>query len=254
MPIYKCMRMILIILIILALLLLAAIRILGLPKFMYLITADNKKIAYDLYEVANPKGWLILTHMMPATKESWQDFASELQKLGYESVAIDLRGHGESDGGPNGYQKFSDAEHQASIKDLEAAWEFLKSRGATPDKTVLIGASIGANLSLQFLAENPEVSGGVLLSPGNYKGIDSATLVKKLNEDQNLVFVASKKDERVSRNNADQNKQYYLSASIKNKYLIIYEGAGHGTELFDLKNEFDLTAAILKFLENGSIN
>ena len=71
---------------------------------MFLTASDNKKIAYDLYEVKNPKGWLILTHMMPATKESWQDFAGEAQKLGYESITIDLRGHGESDGGPDGYQ------------------------------------------------------------------------------------------------------------------------------------------------------
>jgi alpha-beta hydrolase superfamily lysophospholipase len=38
----------------------------------------------------------LLLHMMPATKESWNDFASHLQKEGFEVLAIDLRGHGES--------------------------------------------------------------------------------------------------------------------------------------------------------------
>ena len=94
---------------------------------MFLNTSDNKKIAANLYKVENPKGWLILVHIMPATKESWKDFANEAQKIGYESLAIDLRGHGESEGGPDGYQKFSDVEHLNSIHVLEASWEFLKS-------------------------------------------------------------------------------------------------------------------------------
>lgn len=119
---------------------------------MFLKTIDNKKIAANLYKVENPKGWLILIHMMPAAKESWKKFAEEMRESGYESLAIDLRGHGESEGGPDGYQKFSDEEHQNGIYDLEAAWEFLKSAGAKPEKTALIGASIGANLALEFIA------------------------------------------------------------------------------------------------------
>lgn len=227
----------------------------GNNKEMHLITSDNIKIAYDLYEVKNPKGRLILAHMMPATKESWRDFAGELQKLGYESLAIDLRGHGESEGGPDGYKNFSDREHQVSINDLEAAWEFLKSRGVTPDKTVLIGASIGANLSLQFLTEHPKISGGAFLSPGDYKGIDSKVLVKKLSPNQKIIFAASRKDDRSAGNNAVQNQEYYnLASQVKNRHLILFDGAGHGTELLDLIKEFDLSQAIIKFLDYGSIN
>lgn len=222
-------------------------------KFNF-ITSDNVKIAANLFKVSRPKGWLILAHMMPATKDSWRSFAGELQEFGYESLAIDLRGHGESEGGPNGFQKFTTAEHQASINDVEAAWKFLQSRGAEPRKTTVIGASIGANLGLQFLTTHYDVGGGVLLSPGNYKGIDSGVLVEKLNASQNLLFVASVKDERAGGNNDEQNKGYYNSAEqVKNKYLIIFEQTGHGTDLFNLKNELDLVEAIKKFLTNGSI-
>lgn len=217
----------------------------------YLKTTDNVQIAYSLYPVEGPRGWLILAHMMPATKESWRDFANELQKHGYESLAIDLRGHGESDGGSSGYQKFSDAEHQASIRDLEAAWEFLKSRGATPDKTSLIGASIGANLSLQFLTENPEFKKAVLLSPGlNYRGLKTEQLVKKLSQNQSVVFATSQDDG----NNAEENQQLYQVAASKNKHLIVFEAGGHGTNMFKAKNEYDLTEVIIKFLDHGSIN
>ena len=225
-------------------------------KFMtdYLKTADGVNIAYNLYGAKNPKGWLVLVHMMPATKESWQEFAKTAQQLGYESIAIDLRGHGQSDGGPNDYQKFSDAEHQASINDLEGAWKFLESRGAKPEKTAVIGASIGANLAIQFLTQHLEVSSGAFLSPGDYRGLDSGALVKKLSPNQKVVFAASRKDGRAAGNNAAQNQEYYNLAPAKNKRLILFDQLGHGTELLDLKNEFDLTGAIMKFLDHGSIN
>ncbi len=214
-----------------------------------LITFDNLKIAAYLYKIVIPLGLLVLVHMMPETKESWSGFAGTMQNLGYESLTIDLRGHGESAKGPNGFTSFSDAEHQAGIKDLEAAWKFLRSRGALPEKTVFIGASIGANLSMKFLAENPSMGGGVFLSAGNYKGIDSATLASKLSENQIILFTASKIDERVSGNNAEQNQDYYnLASQVKDKTLIIFDGAGHGTELFNLKTELDLTEAIKNLL------
>jgi pimeloyl-ACP methyl ester carboxylesterase len=221
---------------------------------MFLNAADGVKIAYDFFDVSSPKGWLILTHMMPATKNSWRDFAEEMRGFGYASVAIDLRGHGQSDGGPNGYLKFSDAEHQAGIKDLEAAWEFLKSRGASAEKTVVVGASIGANLSLQFAGLHPDLSGVIALSAGNYRGLDSGKLVQKLSPSQKALFVASKQDERAGGDNAKQNQEYYKLAAAKNKHLIIFEGAGHGTDLFSFKAEYDLIGAIKKFLEHGSIN
>lgn len=218
-------------------------------------TSDGVGIAANYFPAKNPVGWLLLVHMMPATKESWSDFARELQKSGYSSVAIDLRGHGESEGGLDGYQRFSDAQHQAGIHDLEAAWEFLKSQGAQEKKIAVIGASIGANLALQFLTLNPTIGGGVLLSAGDYKGIDSGQLVKKLSPDQKLLLAASKLDERSGGNNAEQNRQYYDAASqVKIRHLIIFEGAGHGTDLFKLKSEYDLAGAIRKFLEKGDIN
>ncbi len=215
-----------------------------------LITSDNKKIAADLYPVEKPEGWLLFSHMMPATKESWRNLAIELQSYGYEGLAIDLRGHGESEGGPGGFKNFGDAEHQASIQDIAAGWEFLKSRGAVPEKTVLVGASIGANLSLLFLTKNQEIRGGILLSPGDYKGLDSALLVRQLSPGQKLLLAASKKDERAAGNNADQNRQYYNLAPSQNKKLVVYEPAGHGTDFLSFSDGPDLTQTIKEFL-NG---
>lgn len=219
-------------------------------------TQDHKNLTANYFKsAAEPSGWLLLVHMMPATKESWQGLAENLQRFGYESLALDLRGHGESDGGPNGYQNFSDAEHQASIQDLESAWKFLKERGAKGEKTAVIGASIGANLAIQFLTRHPEVKRGVFLSPGNYRGLNSAELVKILQPDQQIIFAASRQDDRAAGNNAVQDENYFkLASQVRRRHLILFDGAGHGTDLLKLKSELDLETAIKKFLEDGSIN
>lgn len=217
-----------------------------------ILSTDGKKISGNFYSVPAPKGWLILIHMMPATKESWDSFAKSMQELGYASLAIDLRGHGESTGGPDGYKNFTDIQHQASIYDLDAGWSFLKLRRAIPEKTALIGASIGANLALEFIAErNIGVGKAVLLSAGtDYRGIKTEPLVKKLKNGQSVIFVTSKDDD----DNAKENRILYdLAPKNINKHLITYDNGGHGTDILQA-TEYNLPASILKFLENGSIN
>src|SRR3989344_3655754 len=59
---------------------------------------------------------VVLLHMMPATKESWEGFQQMLADSGFQSLAIDLRGHGESvfrDGELLDYQAFTPEEHRA---------------------------------------------------------------------------------------------------------------------------------------------
>ena len=212
---------------------------------IFFSTKDDVKIAADLYEVENPAGWLVLVHMMPATKESWTELAKNFQNAGYENLAIDLRGHGESDGGPDGYKSFADSQHQKSILDLEAAANYLiKERQATSDKIIFIGASIGANLSLQYISEHSEFKTAVLLSPGlNYRGIKTESLAKNLRAGQKVFFVSSRDDGE----NAEENQKLYQSvpAGVE-KEIKIYEAAGHGTTI--LENEQELKNLILEFL------
>lgn len=211
-----------------------------------LTSSDNQKIAANFYDAPGARGWLLLTHMMPATKESWNVFAGEMANDGYSSIAIDLRGHGESQGGPDGYKQLSDAGHMEGIHDLESALDFLKSRGAVPGKTAVIGSSIGANLSLQFLSAHPEIAKGIFLSAGlNYHGVATEETAKKMSIGQSVILVSSKDDD----GNAEENQLLYKALPEKmNKRLIIFEHGGHGNNMFSASGEMDLTDIIKKFL------
>ena len=208
-------------------------------------TQDTIAIAANLYAVSNPKGWIIFSHMMPATKESWEALANAFAGAGFEGLAIDLRGHGESDGGPNGYEQFSDAEHQKSILDLEAAAGYLvNQRGAAPGKISVVGASIGANVSLELMSAHPEVVKAVLLSAGlNYYGIETEPMVQKLQAGQKVMFVSSKDD---GTDAAETQKLYDGTPAGVLKDIKIYDTAGHGTAM--LEKQPELQQLIVDFI------
>lgn len=218
---------------------------------IFLTAEDSKRITANLYETEKPKGWLLLVHMMSATKESWDDLARHLRGLGYESLAIDLRGHGESEGGPEGYLNFGDAEHQASILDLEAGVEYLKHQNIDLSKLTLAGASIGANLCLRYAAEHPEIKSVILFSPGiNYRGLEGVGLAERLKPDQKVFLISSRDDIRPggpNGPNSDQARRIYdaLPEGVK-KRIQIYETGGHGTDI--LKNNPGLEDMIGEFL------
>ncbi|TSC82266.1 MAG: lysophospholipase [Parcubacteria group bacterium Gr01-1014_19] len=213
---------------------------------MFLQAKDGTKIAYDLYPAENPAGYLVLLHMMPATKGSWKELADLAARESFSSIAIDLRGHGESDGGPDGYKDFSDSDHQESILDVEAAVEFLKNQGATPEKIILVGASIGANLALWHLAEHPEIKKAALLSLGeDYRGIKAPPLIRELKPGQSLLMFASRDDVRKDGDNASSNER--LAAMVPagvGMNLVVYDSGGHGTSFLSFAK-----GDIIKFIK-----
>ncbi len=192
-------------------------------------TIDGELIAGLYYSVQNARGGVAFLHMMPATKESWDGLAARLQQLGYVGLAVDLRGHGESSGGPRGYQHFGDAEHQKSILDVDAAVKFLFSKGIVEHQLVLMGASIGANLALKYLADHHEIKTAILLSAGlNYRGIETPLAAKALVVGQRVLLTSARDDGA----NASENEE--LATEIPEgveKEIQIYDRAGHGTDM-----------------------
>lgn len=213
-----------------------------------LVTSDGVKIAGNFYQPAGEvKGFVLYLHMMPATKESYNEIATRLQRVGYAGLSIDLRGHGESQGGTKGYLTYTTSEQQASIKDVRSAIEFLKKHGATDSDISIIGASIGANLAIEYAAQNNSIERIVALSPGlDYYGIKAGELVKKFSQNQSLLIAGSKDDTNVP----DDYKQIQdIKTDYPNKNTIqvkIYDKGGHGTDI--MKNNQELEDNIVAFI------
>jgi len=201
-------------------------------------TDDEVKIVGHYYEGNKNDFAFILVHMRPATKESYQKFARFFQEKGYTSLAIDLRGHGESVESAKGilnYEKMLPEEEQASILDLEAASKFLyKESGGvfTKEKQVIVGASIGANLAFQFLHDHPEVPAVVLLSPGlNYRGIVLEKYKDGINGEKIMaVFAKDDLEEAIKAYNTF--KEWFPSST-----LLMYDKGRHGTDILEANPE-----------------
>lgn len=190
-------------------------------------TSDGVKIAATFYKAEDPNGvTVILLHMRAKSRSDWVDFAAKLNAAGFDALAIDFRGHGESGG--TRVDQFSDQDYQNLILDAEAAEDYLQARNPNKniEKTVLIGGSIGANTALNYAVKKPSGKVAVvLLSPGlNYKGVKTDETSKKITIP---VFLATSSDDPQSYSGLETWK-----ANIKNLEVTTFTDAGHGTNMF----------------------
>ena len=93
---------------------------------------------------------LVFLHGFSNDSHVWDDFAPELAPH-YRVIAIEHRGHGDSDRAPDG-----EYDSETLVRDLECALE-----GLDIDRLVLVGHSLGARVSMRFAGEHPERMAGL---------------------------------------------------------------------------------------------
>lgn len=209
------------------------------PERVEFQTKDAVTIVGTFDTMAQATYAVLLLHMMPAVRASWLPLQEALHERGIASLAIDLRGHGESvtmDGRRLDYRTFSDAEHQGSLEDVRAAFRWLDTRGFPVGHVGIAGASIGANLALRTAVDVREIPAVALLSAGeNFRGIETFPAARALTPDQALFGAASEGDEQ--RAFEDTKRIVELAASTE-KTFRPFASDGHGTNLFVLHPEF----------------
>lgn len=212
-------------------------------------TLDGVKIVGNYFSPTTPStSGVLCLHMMPETKESWGELALFLSNRGIHVLAIDERGHGESiwyDDEPLNYQQFSDVEQQAKRLDIDAALQWMQTKGMQLNQTAIIGASIGANLALDTLVRFPAVPAAALLSPGqDFRGIQTDSTITKLQPNQKILLVASADDK-------------YSFETIERLDILTHnehetwrlKRAGHGTHMFSA--EPGLLEKVAEWLEKS---
>ena len=97
---------------------------------------------------------VVFVHMDGRTSEDWVFITERLAKSGLTSIAVDLRGHGQSSG---------ERTHDAMAQDIQAATAWLASNGV--EDIACVGAEVGANLCLVAANEDPQIRSVAALSP-----------------------------------------------------------------------------------------
>jgi pimeloyl-ACP methyl ester carboxylesterase len=154
---------------------------------------------YHAPERNNPV--VVMLHGLGSAKEEWLGFCQELSRRGWGWFIYDARGHGETsltkgeDGAPNGYKYFeargTGSEWEKMIDDVGSALDYLdKDKGIKKSRINLMGASLGANVVLNYAALTRFSGNVVLLSPGlNYQEIKAQGVIQKL-PGKNILLVA----------------------------------------------------------------
>ncbi|MEK7858952.1 MAG: alpha/beta fold hydrolase [Elusimicrobiota bacterium] len=192
-------------------------------------TPDGWTLAASYRKPAKGKPVAVLIHGVAAGKGEWDAFAAELWTRGYGTLAIDLRGHGDSIQGPSGTSDFHSFDRTGdwprAQADLEAALAYLQTRGLKRRRVGLIGASIGANL-----ASKVEAPWLILLSPGrDYRGVTLADP-----RGRKALVCASKTD------------AYAYETTRASSGKTLYAENGHGVQMF---SDGEFLKGLLAWLE-----
>lgn len=107
--------------------------------------ADGNTLVADAWGAGPP---VLLLHGGGQTRYSWERTARRLADADHRAIAVDLRGHGESDWSPDGVYTMS-----AHVADLDAICSSLG------EPATLVGASMGGVAALRLVGDAPD--GGI---------------------------------------------------------------------------------------------
>ena len=189
-----------------------------------LASRDGLTLVGTLTEpAATPAPAVLLLHGLGRSRHDWDRFAETLAARGIVSLALDIRGHGES-GGP------APADLSIAVADAIAGLEFLaRQASVAAGRLAIVGASIGANLAVLAGAGDSYVRAIVLLSPGlDYRGLKIENAMRRYGERAALI-VTSQEDPYATRSA----KVLATTGSTIGHELQVLDGAGHGAAMLD---------------------
>ena len=190
-------------------------------------TADGGALAAEWRSPRRGQPVFVLLHGLGAGRGEWRAFQARAAAAGWGTLAVDMRGHGDSGGGS--YAEFrTPAQWRALEGDAHAAVEWLaKARHVAPERVVLAGASLGANIAVRAAANEPRAALAVLLSPGwSYQGVTLPDAVAACGRP--IVFAAAADDAY-----AFKSAQEALRIARRPESVFLRAAHGHGVGMLD---------------------
>jgi len=189
-------------------------------------TADGGTIHAEVY--GDGSHAVLLAHGRIFNKESWEPLARRLEDAGYQVLAIDFRGYGDSAAGSGG---------NVLEQDILGGIRYLHERQNVAAVSVL-GGSMGGGASARaaILVAPGQIEALILLSAGSVDSPDQLHAGR-------ILFIASE-DEPMTPGIRDQHAQ-----APDPKTLVLLPGAAHAQHIFKTDQAERLVEEILGFLE-----
>lgn len=209
------------------------------PEPVELTTSDGVTIVGALRRGGEPTApAVVLVHKLSGDRAEMAPVVDALSAApGMTTLSIDMRGHGESTGGPDGetlaWQQFETADWEAVAGDVRAAVDHLAEHAELdPSGIGLVGSSIGSSAAIVAAAEDERIDAVVAISPGRaYRGVDAITPVDSYGERVSLLAIAAEGELPAAE--AAQN----ISRIADRGTLQLYPGDTHGVALSESSPE-----------------
>ncbi len=191
--------------------------------------------------LSRPEGYkalhagVVLLPMYRHTRESWQPLVQVLNRAGFTTLAMDMRGHGESRYDANGgddERRVLDRDStlfNAMYLDAAAATAWLgKNLSIKAERIALVGASVGCSVALQAVATGSvRAYAVVVMTPGsNYLGVPTMEQITSWPGTPLLILSSEEEKERGA-------EQIYAALLGKGAQLRLFQQTSiHGTNMF----------------------
>jgi dienelactone hydrolase len=218
-------------------------------------TADGVKIFGTFYRPEKLRmskvPVVLLLHQVGGSRSDYSLLVPHLMAEGYTALAIDFRGHGESlqcNGVARTWEEFNDADFKAMANDVMSAIRYLETRSdVNIERIAIIGASIGANLALNYAITDKRVRTLILLSPSlDYHSVYTEDAASRYGT--RAVLVTACKDDQPS-GTETQTLFSILETVAHPSKLKLYDGQQHGTQI--LSGGFGFDMIIMAWLGNN---
>lgn len=218
-------------------------------------TADGVKIFGTFYRPEKLKmskvPVVLLLHQVSGARGDYSMLVPHLMAEGFTALAIDFRGHGESlqyNGTVRTWEEFNDADFKAMSNDIVSAIHYLETRpDVNVDRIAIIGASIGANLALNYAVTDKRVRTLILMSPSlNYHNVYTEDAAKRYGT--RAVLVTACRDDQPSGTETQTLFSVLESVAHPSK-LKLYDGQQHGTQI--LNGGFGFDMIVMAWLSNN---
>ena len=191
------------------------------PQVVELLVDDISLVA-DYYASTPSAPTIVLLHMLDSRRNAWESLIPHLLDAGYNVLAPDLRGHGDSQG---------TRDWQAAVSDIDAWLDWLASQGAGERPVAMVGASLGGTLAILGCSNNAECLSVIAISPPfESRGLSVADAVPTGLAEKSLLVIAMHDDERFA-----EDAQRMLALANGEASVHLYAGTLHGTDMFALR-------------------
>ena len=195
------------------------------------IRDQSVQVVGDWENVDESTKAVIMVHQAIGDSSDWDFFSSHLKLAGFSALSISLT---PSDSSPEGWL--------STTQQIDAAIAWVTEQGF--NYLALVGAGIGANLSMISAAENLNVDNLVILSPGlQYEGVHAENTIATYG-DRPLFIAVSRQDPYAARSSI-----YFDVEARGLHHLEILTRAGHGTQMLTMAPS--LSSEIISWLTNS---